>query len=124
MIYQKVANNNKTYSDLALNPQDSDDGLVRGEDAIKQSVNTLSRIDKRSFFNEPWLGVRIKTLLHQPMSSIVADELVLHSVLDINDQEPRTHFQLGDVTSEVHMRKRIYKIFLVSELEVSLEFIK
>ena len=124
MIYQKVANNHKTYSDLALDPQDSDDGLVRGEDAIKQAVRTLSGIEKRSFFNEPWLGVRIKTLLHRPMSSLVADELVLNSVLDINDQEPRTHFQLGDTVSEVHMRKRIYKIFLVSEIEVSLDFIK
>ena len=95
----------KKFVDLNPNftkhPVTGDVGLLKNEDAIKQSVKNIVMTQLGEKFFDPLFGTSSNRLLFENFSNIISDQLALEIEDALRFYEPRVNFDNIDIFEDV-----------------------
>ena len=82
-------------------PVTGDVGLLKNEDAIKQSVKNIVMTQLGEKFFDPLFGTSSNRLLFENFNSIISDQLALEIEDALRFYEPRVTFDNIDISEDV-----------------------
>ena len=102
------------YTNFNLHPQNKRLVKNTNEDAVKRSIRNLIQTDKYDRLFQPELGCRVRSLLFENMSPIIADEIKSTISETIKIYEPRA--RVLDIIVQANESRHAYDVYIYFEV--------